>query len=247
MTTAPFTPSDFKNLIISFTAKFCLAFVKLFNRFPILVYNLVNFMWNADGTINENQFLRQIFNPGDIKLSASTVTPIGFLLCDGASYLRTDKPELFAAIGSVYGTADADHFNVPDYRGRFPIGVGTTNGLKDSGGNDIAGTTYALAAKGGEEKHVLTVAELAKHKHQMCKSGTENTSRLLDADNAVFERGDFSSPPSYNLTREDDAGVSKPTVGPTSEVGTASDATDLSLGGHNNIPPYVAMYYYIKT
>jgi microcystin-dependent protein len=38
---------------------------------------------------------------------------------DGASVLRVDYPQLFAVIGTMYGTADATHFNLPDARGKF--------------------------------------------------------------------------------------------------------------------------------
>lgn len=53
--------------------------------------------------------------------SAST-PPAGYLLCNGASLLRTSYPRLFAAIGTVWGAADGTHFNIPDLRGRVPRG-----------------------------------------------------------------------------------------------------------------------------
>jgi microcystin-dependent protein len=45
--------------------------------------------------------------------------PTGYLECDGASLDRTTYAALFAVIGTMYGTADGTHFNLPDYRGRF--------------------------------------------------------------------------------------------------------------------------------
>ena len=46
---------------------------------------------------------------------ASNVVPEGFLLCDGAEYLRAEYPELFAAIGTMYGAGDGSStFNVPN-------------------------------------------------------------------------------------------------------------------------------------
>ena len=61
--------------------------------------------------------------PGFVGMTAAASAPTGWLLCDGASYLRTTYPDLFAAIGTAYGTADGTHFNVPDMRGMFPRGV----------------------------------------------------------------------------------------------------------------------------
>jgi microcystin-dependent protein len=65
---------------------------------------------------------------GMISAFGGTIAPEGNLLCDGASYLRTQYPDLFAVIGTSYGSASSTHFNVPDLRGRFLRGVdGTAN------------------------------------------------------------------------------------------------------------------------
>lgn len=58
---------------------------------------------------------------------AGSAAPSGYLLCDGSSYLRDSYPDLFTAIGTTYGAADGTHFNVPDMRGRMPVGVGTNS------------------------------------------------------------------------------------------------------------------------
>jgi microcystin-dependent protein len=80
--------------------------------------------------------------------------PSNWLDCDGATYNRVDWPELYAVLDSAY-ILDADHFKTPDLKGRTPIGVGAGSGL----------TSRAVDATGGEENHVLTVAELAQHNH----------------------------------------------------------------------------------
>jgi len=49
--------------------------------------------------------------------------PKGYLPCDGTSYKRNQWPELFAAIGAIWGGDAADNFKVPDLRGRFLRGV----------------------------------------------------------------------------------------------------------------------------
>jgi len=46
--------------------------------------------------------------------------PDGWLEEDGSSLARAAYPELFAVIGTLYGAADGDHFNLPDARGSFP-------------------------------------------------------------------------------------------------------------------------------
>lgn len=82
--------------------------------------------------------------------------PVNVLPCDGSTYLRDDFPQLYAALDPFF-IVDADHFNVPDLRGRTVIGAGSGSGL----------TTRAVGATGGEEAHQLSVDELASHSHSI--------------------------------------------------------------------------------
>jgi microcystin-dependent protein len=80
--------------------------------------------------------------------------PPNILPCDGSTYLRVDYPILYDVLDSHFIT-DADHFIVPDLRGRTVIGAGLGSGL----------TTRNVADTGGEEAHQLTESELASHTH----------------------------------------------------------------------------------
>lgn len=90
---------------------------------------------------------------GDLRCTARPAADPGWLSCDGAAVSRTTYASLFAAIGTAYGVGDGSTtFNVPDMRGRVPVGVdGAANRLT---AND------ALGNSGGEEKHTLIRAEL---------------------------------------------------------------------------------------
>jgi microcystin-dependent protein len=78
-------------------------------------------------------------DPGDLKLSARPTPPAGWLLCDGAAVSRTTYSVLFAAIGIDYGPGDGSTtFNLPDYRGRAPVGVGVHTDVNARGANDGA-------------------------------------------------------------------------------------------------------------
>lgn len=90
-----------------------------------------------------------------IPYASSLPATADILPCNGASYLRSDYPDLFAAIGTVWGAPDIAHFNVPELRGRALIGGGAGPGLT----NRVPGTLL------GEETHVLTTSELASHTH----------------------------------------------------------------------------------
>ena len=70
-------------------------------------------------------------NVGALLTSASQDIPKNHLLCDGASLLKTGFPELFKKLGISYGSDDADHFNIPDFRGKF------LRGFDDGAGVDV--------------------------------------------------------------------------------------------------------------
>lgn len=75
--------------------------------------------------------------------------PEGTLLCDGASYLRADYPNLYDALDTVF-IVDGDNFLVPDLRDRFVIGVSPTK---------------TIGTNGGSFEHTQIEAELAPHSH----------------------------------------------------------------------------------
>ena len=55
--------------------------------------------------------------------------PEGYLVADGSEVLQSDYPELFAAIGSRYGTAAAGKFKLPDGRAEFLRGWDNGRGI----------------------------------------------------------------------------------------------------------------------
>jgi microcystin-dependent protein len=78
---------------------------------------------------------------GTVQMFAGATAPTGWLLCDGSAVSQTDYADLFSVIGVTYGNPGGGNFNLPDFRGRTPIGVGTGVGL----------TARALADSGGVE------------------------------------------------------------------------------------------------
>lgn len=92
--------------------------------------------------------------PGSILLFAGALLPPMFLWCDGSAYGTDVYPRLFAAIGTTWGSAPGQYF-VPDLRGRSPVGAGSGTGL----------SPRSLGQALGEETHLMTVAEMASHKH----------------------------------------------------------------------------------
>lgn len=114
-------------------------------------------------------------------------------------------------------------FNVPDLRGRVVIGndamAATTNNPAGRTNLSYTGGVYGrLGAAGGEEGHVLTVAELAAHTHNMPTT-------------ALTLTGGGNNTPN-NTDNADPDVVTKSTGGDSP---------------HNNIPPGQMINYIIKT
>lgn len=88
---------------------------------------------------------------GTVVAYAGVTAPAGWLLCDGASYQRSQYPALAAVLG-----ATAASFSVPDLRGRFLMGTSAS---------------HPRAQTGGEESHTLTEAEMPAHAHPVIGRG----------------------------------------------------------------------------
>ena len=109
---------------------------------------------------------------------AGSTAPSGWLLCNGASLLRTTYSILFAVIGTTYGSVSGTHFTIPDLRSRIPLGAGSGAGL----------TARTLAATGGQEN----ITNVPSHNHGLYKvTGDHPAGSALETnvDYAIF--GDY--------------------------------------------------------
>lgn len=89
--------------------------------------------------------------PGTLLPFAGVTTPPGFLLCFGQAISRTSFAQLFAALGTTWGTGDGSTtFNLPDFRGRGLAGA-------DNMGGTPAGrlTGYTVGTSGGNQSSTL--------------------------------------------------------------------------------------------
>jgi microcystin-dependent protein len=106
---------------------------------------------------------------GTIHMFAGATAPDGTLLCDGSAVSRTTYADLFNVIGTKYGAGDGSTtFNVPDLRGKFPMGANSTYQLSSTGGSathyhgngslcaKIEMTSTELAARIGTENGNFT-------------------------------------------------------------------------------------------
>ena len=163
----PVAVSAFKNVVSNPSASLCGNFINTLLKLPLLLYQFISTMIDTGGNLTVT-FMAMIYTPGDIKVSAAAqITSPVWLLCDGSEYAKTTYPDLYAAIGDIYGTApwpapsNPANFRVPNYHYQTLIGVGSVTGSVASPptGPFYQGHSIAIGGQTGEDMHVLVPGE----------------------------------------------------------------------------------------
>ncbi|WP_208442322.1 phage tail protein [Bartonella raoultii] len=100
-----------------------------------------------------------VYPAGFIGTFAMQAIPSGWLLCDGSAYSRSFYSDLFAAIGTTWGSGDGLRtFNVPDLRGMFLRGF--DDGRNIDRGRSFASVQQDLIQSHHHEAHKVTVSDI---------------------------------------------------------------------------------------
>ncbi|NBS68273.1 tail fiber protein [bacterium] len=155
---------------------------------------------------------------GGMMMWGTASAPTGYLLCNGSAVSRSTYSALFAVIGTSYGSGDGSTtFNLPDFRDRFPVGAGTTYSANSTGGSKDAIVV--------SHTHTATVSDPG-HVHLI---GFQS----IDAG------------PNYGSTASGNTAGSQTQSAFTGV--TVSNSTTGSSGTNANLPPYLGVYFIIKT
>ena len=101
---------------------------------------------------------------GSMLLWTTDTAPSGWLLCYGQAISRTTYVTLFGVIGTTYGIGDGSTtFNLPDMRGRVPLGQDDMGGTSADRVTDS--DADALGGADGAETHTLVEGETPAHTH----------------------------------------------------------------------------------
>jgi microcystin-dependent protein len=96
-----------------------------------------------------------------ILLFASNFAIRGWQLCNGQIMSIAQNTAVFSLLGTTYGGDGVTTFQLPDLRGRVPIGFGQGQNLQD----------YMLGQVGGTETTILTLNNLPAHTHTATLTG----------------------------------------------------------------------------
>jgi microcystin-dependent protein len=186
---------------------------------------------------------------GQIIMFAGNFAPRDWAFCQGQTLAISEYTALFSIIGTTYGGNGRTTFDLPDLRGRAPIGQGQGNGL----------TSRIMGEQIGIEDITLSTAQMPIHSHaaKTTISGSSVTAKLK----ASSEVGTTNVPLNNYLAKPSNIGLQSINMYDSSaDIEMASDAIEIDLsavtantttddtGGnsaHNNIQPSLVMNYII--
>jgi microcystin-dependent protein len=174
----------------------------------------------ADGAVTAQKLATGAASiSGEMKMWPTASAPSGYLLCNGAAVSRTTYAALFAVLGTAFGAGDGSTtFNVPDMRDRMPIG---------------AGTTYSANSQGGSKDAIIV-----SHTHTATDSGHSHVQTVYQA---AANGGNI--PVGFGNVGSNVTGA----YSTSSSTANISVSTTGSSATNANLPPYLGIYFIIKT
>lgn len=162
---------------------------------------------------------------GSMMIWLTNSAPTDWLLCYGQAVSRTTYADLFAVLSTVFGVGDGSTtFNLPDLRGRFPLGQDDMGGSSANRVTDTDADT--LGGADGDEFVTLTAAQLPAHDHSPLSAEV-----YFDLGGAVTER---------YIGTNGSVTVNGSTMG--NRLATVGNDE-----AHDNMPPFITVNYIIKT
>jgi microcystin-dependent protein len=148
--------------------------------------------------------------------------PAGWRICDGSAVSRTEFSDLFAVLGTAHGAGDgATTFNVPNLKGRVPVG-------RDLG----QGEFMALGGVGGSKTHA--------HRH-VSPIGTDGRIMIMGPNEPATD----SLYGSYSI--QDVLTATETYILAAGGGGFAMERHYVTSEAVSGLPPYVVVNYIVKT
>lgn len=195
--------------------------------------------------------------PGVIAQLGMGTLPAGYLDCDGSAVSRTTYKNLFAAIGTTYGTGDGSTtFNVPDLRAVF---------LRSPGSQTVGGVSYSGGSLGAKVKDKTNNTGLSASTSSTNSATVGNSSslahthsfsdRFLSVGNSAGSFDDQATPVITLATSYSNSEVGRTSGNPSVSLNhthtpatlTVSSSTSLSSSDAETTPGSMTIKYGIKT
>lgn len=155
----------------------------------------------------------------EIRIFPFNFAPKGWAFCDGQLLPLSQNTALFSLLGTTYGGDGKSNFALPDLQGRAPMHPGQGPGL----------SLHDLGETGGSETVSLLESEIPAHSHTLLASNLNSQS---------------TTPATTSLGRGNPVKVYT-TGGAMTTMGNQSIAPTGGGLPHNNMMPYLTMYFNI--
>lgn len=106
---------------------------------------------------------------GQIMLSGFNFAPRNFAMCNGQLLPINQYQAVFSLLGTFYGGNGTTNFQLPDLRGRTPVGYGNT---------------YAIGNVFGVENVTLNGSQMPAHTHAI--NATTTAGAIRDPANSIY-------------------------------------------------------------
>ena len=158
---------------------------------------------------------------GEIRINGFDFTPPGWAFCEGQSMEVVQNQALFSLLGNTFGGDSNTTFNLPDFRGRCPLGAGV---------DPVSRIIINQGEYEGTEIATLTVGNLPRHTHNVIACMDEPDRSIVNNNTGVW-----AAAPIYGS--------------PVNLVGLSTDASVIAGNGlpFNNMQPYQVVNFCIAT
>lgn len=180
--------------------------------------------------------------------------PVGWLECDGRALSPTDYPRLFAVIGTAYGGDGVAAFNLPDLRGRVPLGrsashaagqqVGAESVSVTLGSNNLPSHSHSATFSSSTASTTTVSVAIPVDSASSDNNVASNTAVLGKGTAGSNPAKVYSSAAATTTLKPFDVSVPIPAISGSVAIGSAGSGQPLSIP---TLPPAVVMTWVICT
>lgn len=154
----------------------------------------------------------------EISIFSFNYAPNGYACCDGSQLQADQNRPLCTLLSKTYGGDGIRTFNLPNLKGRVPVGV------------PVGGR---LGQTGGQPSVTLAYSQLTGHSHTVYATSTPANSVANQGNSQLASSNDLSKTPVY--AEPDD----------TITLNSLSVSYSGGFGPHTNLQPYIGMMFCI--